>query len=43
MNKDLITLNDENLHCEVLEACQREMIRAKILKKMPLFLLQELQ
>ena len=42
MNKDPINAHNDDLHHETLEAYQRKMIRAKILKK-HLFLLQELQ
>ena len=42
MNREPINVNNDNLHYEALEVCQK-MIMAKVLKKLLLDLLQELQ
>ena len=43
MNEDSINVDNDDLHHEALEAHQRKDIRAKILEKILILLLQELQ
>ena len=43
MNRNPINVDNDDLRHKALEAHQRKMIRAKILKEILLFLLQELQ